>query len=65
MQMQRKDSCHLDGKYLQTCIISKVDVITNKDSPIYYYASERKFKPRYNNHANLFCHRHHEQGSEF
>ena len=65
MQMQRNNNFPLDGKFLQTSIIWKFDVITNKDSLIYYDASDGKFKSLYNNHTNLFCHQHHEQGSEF
>ena len=36
-----KENCPLDGKCLQTCI---VDVITNKDSHIYYGAIDGEFK---------------------
>ena len=61
---RNKDSCPLDGKCSQTCIVYKTDVITNKDSHIYYGASDGEFKSRYNNYANSFCHRHHEQDTE-
>ena len=44
-----KDSCPVDGK---TCIIYKVEVITNKDGHIYYGASDGEFKSRFNNHRN-------------
>ena len=50
---RNKENCPLDGKCLQTCIAYKADVITNKDSHIYY------------GHTNSFHHRHHEQDTEF
>ena len=56
-----KENCPLDGKCLRTCI---VDVIINKDSHIYYGASDGEFKSWYNNHINLFRHRHHKQDTE-
>ena len=56
-----KENCPLDGKCLRTCI---VDVIINKDSHIYYGASDGEFKSWYNNHTNSFLHRHHEQDTE-
>ena len=59
-----KENCPLDGKCLQSCIVYKADVITNKDSHIYYGASDGEFKSRYNSHTNSFCHRHHEQDTE-
>ena len=37
---RNRDSCLLYGKYLQTCIMYKADVITNKDSHIYYGAGK-------------------------
>ena len=61
---RNKENCPLDGKCLQTCIVYKADVITNKDSHIYYGASDGEFKSRYNNHTNSFRHRHHEQDTE-
>ena len=57
---RNKENCPLDGKCLQTCIVYKANVITNKDSHIYYGASDAEFKSRYNNHTNLFRHRHFE-----
>ena len=57
---RNKDNCPLDGKSLQTCIVYKADVITN----IYNGASDGEFKSRYNNHTNLFRHRHQEQDTE-
>ena len=45
---RNKENCPLDGKCLQTCIVYKADVITNKDSHIYYGASDGEFKSRYN-----------------
>ena len=45
---RNQENCPLDGKCLQTCIVYKADVITNKDSHIYYGASDREFKSRYN-----------------
>ena len=59
-----KENCPLDGKCLQSCIIYKADVITNKDSHIYYGVSDGEFKSQYNNHINSFHHRHHEQDTE-
>ena len=57
---RNKENCPLDGKYLQTCIAYKADVITNKDSHIYYGAIDGEFKSRFNNHPDSFRHRHHE-----
>ena len=37
---RNKENYPLDGKCLQTCIVYKADVITNKDSHIYYGASD-------------------------
>ena len=62
---RNKDSSHLGGKCLQTCIVYKADVITNKDSHIYCGASDGEFKSRYNNYTNSFCHRHRQQDREF
>ena len=45
---RNKENCPLDGKCLQSCIVYKADVITNKDSHIYYGASDGEFKSRYN-----------------
>ena len=61
---RNKESCPHNGKCLQTCIVYKADVITNKDSHIYYGASDGEFKSLYNNHTNSFRHRHHEQELE-
>ena len=61
---RNKENCPLDGKCLQTCIIYKAHVITNKDSHIYYGASDGEFKSRYNNHTNSFRHGHHEEDTE-
>ena len=61
---RNKENCPLDGKCLQSCIFCKVDVITKKDSHIYYGASDGEFKSRYNNHTSSFHHRHHEQDTE-
>ena len=61
---RNKESCPLDGKCLQTCIVYKADVIANKRSHIYYGASDGEFKSQYNNHTNSFRHRHHEQELE-
>ena len=52
---RKKDSCPLDGKGLQTCIVYKVHVITDKLSHIYYGC---------NNQPNSFRHRHHKQDTE-
>ena len=61
---RNKENCPLDGKCLQTCIVYKADVMTNKDSHIYYGAGDGEFKSRYNNHTNSFRYRHHEQDTE-
>ena len=45
---RNKENCPLDGKCLQACIVYKADIITNKDSHIYYGASDGEFKSRYN-----------------
>ena len=58
------ENCPLDGKCLRTCIVYKADVITNKDSHVYYSASDSEVKSRYNNHISSFCHRHHKQDTE-
>ena len=58
---KNKENCPLDGKCLKTCIVYKADVITNKDSHIYYRASDGEFKSWYNNHTNSFRHRHHKK----
>ena len=52
---RNKESWPLNGKCLQTCIVCKVDVITNKDGHIYHGASDGEFKSRFNNHTNSFC----------
>ena len=49
---RNKENCPLDGKCLQTCIVCKADVITNKDSHTYYGASVGEFKSPDNNHTN-------------
>ena len=51
---RNKENCPLEVKCLQSCIVYKVDVITNKGSHIYYGASDGAFKYRYNNHTNSF-----------
>ena len=61
---RNKENCPLDGKGLQSCIVYKADVIPNKDSHIYYGASDGEFKSCYNNHTNSFRHRHNEQDTE-
>ena len=61
---RNKDNCPLDGKCLQICIFYKADGITNKDSHIYYAASDGEFKSQYNNQTNSFRHRHHEQDTK-
>ena len=38
-----KDNCPLNGKCLQTCIVYKADIITNKGSHIYYGANDGEF----------------------
>ena len=59
-----KESCPLDDKCWQTCIIYKADVISNKDSHIYCGASYTNLKFQYNYQTNSFRHRHHEQDKE-
>ena len=61
---RNKENCPLDGKCLQTCIVYKAYIITNKDSPIYYGASDGEFKSRYSNHTNSFRHRRHEEDTK-
>ena len=48
---------------MQSCIVYKADMITNKGSHIYYGASDGEFKSPYN-HTKSFRHRHHEQATE-
>ena len=62
---RNKGNCPLGGKCLQICIASKAHVIMNKDSHVYYGASDGEFKSPYNNHTNSFCHRHDEQDRTF
>ena len=61
---RRKNICPLDDNCLRTCIVSKDDVCTNKNSHIYYGAIHEESESRYNNHTNKFCHRYHEQDTE-
>ena len=61
---RNKDSCARGGKCLQTYMSYKGDVITNKDSHIYYGACDGEFTSRYNNHTSSFRHRHFEQDRE-
>ena len=61
---RNKENCPLNGKCSQTCILYKADIITNKNSHIYYGESDGEFKSRYNNHSNSFRHRYHEQDAE-
>ena len=61
---RNKDSCPLDGKCLQACIVYKAYVITNKDSHIYYGASYGEFISQYNNHTNSLRHCHHKQDTK-
>ena len=37
---RNKENCPFDGKCLQSCIVSKADVIINNDIHIYYGATE-------------------------
>ena len=53
---RNKENCRLDDKCLQTCIAYKTAVITNKDSHIYFGASDGEFKSRCNNHTSSFRH---------
>ena len=39
-----KHSCLLDGTCLQTCIVLKAEVTTNKNSDIYHVVSDGEFK---------------------
>ena len=41
---RNKNSCLLDGTCLQTCIVLKAEVTTNKNSDIYYVVSDGEFK---------------------
>ena len=52
---RKKEKSPLDGKCLQSCIVYKADVIANKDSHIYYGASDGEFK-----FTNTFLHGRHE-----
>ena len=61
---RNKETCSLNNKCLQTCIVYNADVITNKDSHIYYGASDGAFKSRYSNHTNSFGYRHQKQDTE-
>ena len=40
---RNKGNCPLNGKCLQTCVVYKADVITNKGSHIYYGAGDGEF----------------------
>ena len=61
---RNKDNCPIDGKCLQTCIVYRADVITNKHSDIYDGASDGEFNFWHSNHTNWLCHRHHKQDKE-
>ena len=61
---RNKENCPLDSKCLQTCIVYKTDVTTNKDSHICYGASDGECKSRYSYHTNSFHHQHHKQDTE-
>ena len=61
---RNKESWPLNGKCLQTCIVCKVDVITNKDGHIYFGGRDGEFKSRLNNHTNSFYYWHGEQDTD-
>ena len=52
-----KDSCPLDGKWLQECIAYQANVMTNNECKKYFGTAEREFKLRYNNHTMSFRHK--------
>ena len=54
-----KDNCPLNGKCLQTCIVYKADIITNKGSHMIENLSGCSI------HKNSFRNRHHEQDTQF
>ena len=49
-----KESCPLNSKCLHQCMVCKAEVSTNTTYKEYYRASEKEFKPRYNNHKQSF-----------
>ena len=49
-----KESCPLNSKCLHQCMVYKAEVSTNTTYKEYYGASEKEFKPRYNNHTQSF-----------
>ena len=49
-----KESCPLNSKCLHQCMVYKAEVSTNTTYKEYYGASEKEFKPRYNNHKQSF-----------
>ena len=53
---------NVDGKCLQTCIVYKADVMTNKESHIYYGASDGELN--LGTITTQIRHRHHEQDTE-
>ena len=52
-----KDSCSLDGKCLDKCIVYEANVVTNNECKEYSGTAERGFKLRYNNHMISFRHK--------
>ena len=59
-----KESCPLNGKCLQQCIVYKAVVITNTTYNEYYGTSATEFKSRYNNDTKSFRHIFHINGTE-
>ena len=54
---RKKDSCPLNGEYLQPAVIyqAKVTRSDNNQSETYVGLTESEFKTRYRNHTNSFC----------
>ena len=46
-----KPNCPLNGERLTQCLVYKATYTTSNNSFVYYGATEREFKARYNNHT--------------
>ena len=51
-----KPNCPLNGECLTQYLVYKATSATSRNSFVYYRASEREFKSRYNNHTKSFRH---------
>ena len=61
---RKKEDCPLNGACLTPCIVYKASVSAENTEKVYFGASEREFKTRFNNHTKSFRHRKYENDSE-